>query len=253
MSFILDALKKVEENRQKGSVPDITTVHTPGDKSRKRLLWPVALILVLIFNVLLIGWIYGLKKTVNTDAREGEIIQKIEPALNNSLLNTNHKSMSAPETIITNMPPQHIANPDIIQDTALADNDLIPDSNEPDEIEPPIDLLDEQTPVPANIIQEQALTEAVYQPSIIADDTSINNHSDIPELEEMPADFQKSIPKIIINGHIYSDDSSTRLANINGNIVKEGNLAGPNLTVQEITVSGVLFKYKDRTFHLRAF
>jgi general secretion pathway protein B len=51
MSFILDALKKLEQKRQHGSVPDLTTVHTTHQQSsKKRHLWPYLVVAALILN-----------------------------------------------------------------------------------------------------------------------------------------------------------------------------------------------------------
>ena len=51
MSFILDALKKLEQKRQQGSVPDLMTVHLTGSQeAKKRSLLPYLILLVLLIN-----------------------------------------------------------------------------------------------------------------------------------------------------------------------------------------------------------
>ncbi len=57
MSYILDALKKSEEDRQRGEVPNLRTVQaTPALKSEKRALWPYLLFLALLLNAGLLFW-----------------------------------------------------------------------------------------------------------------------------------------------------------------------------------------------------
>ena len=51
MSFILDALRKLEQKRQQGSVPDLTTVHlNASQEQKKRSILPYVILLVLVIN-----------------------------------------------------------------------------------------------------------------------------------------------------------------------------------------------------------
>ena len=55
MSYILDALQKADQKRQRDSVPDLQTVHSPGPpKKRKSPLWPWLLMAAFMINVVLL-------------------------------------------------------------------------------------------------------------------------------------------------------------------------------------------------------
>ncbi|MDH3342111.1 MAG: general secretion pathway protein GspB [Gammaproteobacteria bacterium] len=66
MSYILDALKKSEQDRGNGSVPNVQTIHSSALNyhQEKRALWPWLLVAALIINVFIL--IYFLKPATNT-------------------------------------------------------------------------------------------------------------------------------------------------------------------------------------------
>lgn len=63
MSYILDALKKSEQDRGNGSIPNVQTIHSSSlnYQQEKRSLWPWILIAVLVINVFIL--IYFLNPT----------------------------------------------------------------------------------------------------------------------------------------------------------------------------------------------
>ena len=80
MSYILDALKKSEQDRGNGSIPNVQTIHSSAlnYNQEKRALWPWILIAVLIANVFIL--IYFLKPEIQpqqlTPVRNTEIIKE---------------------------------------------------------------------------------------------------------------------------------------------------------------------------------
>ena len=58
MSYILDALKKSEQERGHGNVPDVQTVHSSSLNYRndKKAYWPYILIVAVILNLLAISY-----------------------------------------------------------------------------------------------------------------------------------------------------------------------------------------------------
>ena len=89
MSYILDALKKSEQNRGNESIPNVQTIHSSSLSyhQEKRPLWPWAIVIVLIANIFIL--IYLLKpeaqheNTVsNSEVAPNVVIeQKIAPVL----------------------------------------------------------------------------------------------------------------------------------------------------------------------------
>ena len=69
MSYILDALKKSEQDRGNGSIPNVQTIHSSALNyhQEKRALWPWILIAALVVNIAIL--VYFLK-TDNSDVPE---------------------------------------------------------------------------------------------------------------------------------------------------------------------------------------
>jgi cytoskeletal protein RodZ len=60
VSYILDALKKSEQERSRGTIPDIKAIHRPAAiEPKKNSRWPYVLLIVLLLNAAGLGvWIY---------------------------------------------------------------------------------------------------------------------------------------------------------------------------------------------------
>ncbi|MFW8601901.1 general secretion pathway protein GspB [Desulfobacterota bacterium M19] len=56
MSYILEAIKKADQKRKLGSVPDVHTIHEMPPMAARRLFWPYIVAVGLFVNVVLITW-----------------------------------------------------------------------------------------------------------------------------------------------------------------------------------------------------
>jgi general secretion pathway protein B len=66
----------------------------------------------------------------------------------------------------------------------------------------------------------------------------------------MPADFRQLIPALTINGVVYSDSPGQRLLLVNGQVVTQGALAAPDLTLEEIRAKSSIFSFRGTRFRL---
>jgi general secretion pathway protein B len=66
----------------------------------------------------------------------------------------------------------------------------------------------------------------------------------------MPADFRQLIPALTINGVVYSDSPGQRLLLVNGQVVTQGALAAPDLTLEEIHAKSSIFSFRGTRFRL---
>ena len=69
-------------------------------------------------------------------------------------------------------------------------------------------------------------------------------------LAELPAPIRAELPKLLVSGHIWSEDSSMRLLSVDDRLLHEGGEAAPGVSLQEITPAGAVFVYKGWHFRV---
>jgi len=69
-------------------------------------------------------------------------------------------------------------------------------------------------------------------------------------ITELPINVQRQIPNLIFSSHLYSDDSGLRMVNINGKMIREGDMIANDLKLVEITEGGVVLSYLHYLFEV---
>ena len=282
MSFILDALKKLEQKRRQGSVPDLTTVHlgTSGEKKKRSILPYLFAIAILINAVILTALLLPGKQETPIDTSS----IKQEPAVI-------EPEQKAPEPIVQPSTPAPVKETGPVQetakktapdpDTSTAESVIISINKLPEKKEPPTEP-DRKQAVPEKPLPEEASASLSLEPSaeelenlksMIKEEQSLiydtptpaaspeeeveaaepDSEKKILEIFQLPEDIKKDLPKITIKGHIYSNSPSSRIVNINGIITREGDTVTSGLRVEEITMTGIIFYYEGFRFRMRAF
>jgi hypothetical protein len=214
MSFILDALKKVEENRRQDHAPDLMTVHQKQETvTKKRSPWPYILFAAILLNaVLLTVWL--IPRQSPKDGTAPEI--KIEEKENNISTQTSRK-------IAASTPGK-------------------------DESEVSVD------PVPAEKTETPPATQtAVLKDDKTKINAGIETDGSIPDINELPSSMREDMPEIKISGHVYFETPEDRLVIVNGRTAREGQTVASGLQIEEITSSGVIFVYDNRRFSMKGF
>jgi|TARA_B100000959_G_C14849793_1_gene569665 hypothetical protein len=70
----------------------------------------------------------------------------------------------------------------------------------------------------------------------------------VVSIAELPLAVQQEIPDIIFSSHIYADDPSLRMVNINGQNVREGDTITDGIKLAEISEEGVILGYRNYAF-----
>jgi general secretion pathway protein B len=234
MSYILDALKKSEKERRRGSIPDPLTIQeTPPQRPGRRSLWPYLIMVALILNALVFALWSGLihtKKTVRTTeaiSRGQEAIRESNPSLSATA-----KSESSEVRGEKGSPGANIPSRAEISDkeTHIRDKQTIKTETVASPIAPPeTTLLHPSSEVKSDHI-------AVPMPNRIY------------TLNELPQPVRKDLPEFLVSVFLYSDDRASRLVRINGQMMKEGQYLTPGLKLDEIVPSGVIFSYQNYRF-----
>ena len=74
--------------------------------------------------------------------------------------------------------------------------------------------------------------------------------TDVPRLDELPPDLQRQIPKLTINGAVYSETPANRLLLVNNQVLTQGSLAAPEVTLEQIEPKSAVFSFRGTRFRL---
>ncbi len=261
MSFILDALKKLEQKRRQGSVPDLMTFHTHGpDSEHKRMLWPYLLLAALVLNAAIFtAWLRPWKEkeqtatvqpTSNIEHRHENAAA--DPERGNNETGVTVANAKVNKTVKASDNSSLKSAPDKIKPAAVKKNADATDKSPADDktASPKINMSDQELTILRSKIKEEISSPKDYPP---VNDNEAGSDNRVLEFSQLPEEIRKELPEISVSGHIYSDNPGARIVNINGRILREGEAVTKGLDVKEITMSGVIFSYQDFRFRIRAF
>lgn len=233
MSYILDALRKSETERRQGKVPDlgqqVQLIHKPRKKSVPAAVWVAVALIINAAVLAVIFWPGGLT-AVGDEAEKPGADRHVQAAEPESKTESRQTPEEAP---ISDQPPE--------TDTA----GIVP---EPSVDEPPVDAIAESggaeprlrptVIVPNRTVSEPVPTQPEQEPV-----------GRVPHLVELPLPFQKSIPDLIFNSHIYSSEPTARRVMINNQYMRAGD-SFSGIRVERITEDGVVLSKNGRQFRV---
>ena len=219
MSYILDALKKSDQERKRGDVPGLQTVHIPIATVQST---PWVLYAIVCFLLLALAFVIGMVVVgKNTDGLSSEQLISQQQGEVSALLAETVKTKPS----VQNMPPQ--AKHREIQPAIRVERKAVESRVQQ---KPEKSLIDKQTREKATV-SVQELSEVLY-------------------LHELPDYQQQSIPEMKFAGHVYSSTPTSRSIIINNSAMSEGDNIMQGLKVELITSNGVVFKFQDTLFKM---
>jgi general secretion pathway protein B len=322
MSYILDALKKSDQKRQEGKVPDLQTISEETKIARpKRLLWPLLLTGVLLANAAVISlWFF------TRDSKEPEQVAAQQPSSAKEAAPTPAVQVAPPVTakppapqpavpvvpalpgipafqpgrtvdpVVVGQPQSPMIQPDTKAakiSTSKQTSASRPTAGEtPQTGQPPMPLLrptpaitpgevvvaaappgqpaletalDQPPAVEADVLEEP-IEEEESPPEDLMPEESLDSHAqpeksskagqqdpskkNVLDIMQLPGPVQSKLPNFHISAHFYSANPPSRLASVNGRIMREGQNLSPGLTLQEITQDGLIFSYEGHFFQV---
>ncbi len=213
MSFILDALKKSENERQQQTGGEFSSVPTTSSSARPaRWVWIIAVLLAINVAVML-----GI--LMRPDVRSTAATALEEPGLAPA------PALQAP------VEPTIAAAPSFEQQVA--------------------EVRQQQPAVAAPEPVAQAPIETAPAPVPQATTTPASTSANrIPTIEELRLDGSLQLPELRIDIHVYSDNPDDRFVFINMNKHREQSRLEEGPVVREITTEGVVLQYQGRSFLL---
>ncbi len=271
MSFILNALRKSEQERQSlqpEAVTDRILINHSEQKQSKSAFFYVVLVVGNILLIAAIAWfvhknLIPAAKVVSVATQSlptPEVVIKSEPMVT-----------PVPHEVVVAPPapePEPVSNPLQSDRTAAQANttsiaEWVESQTlkaEPLPVRPVIKNKAENEAVkPATKINVSATSKplAPLMPVIkkgikvgaeLPDRVPVKN--DIPFLSELPYDVRRSVPKLTINVFVYSDDPQESFVMIDMVKVKTGQTIQEGMVLKEIRPDSLVVDYQGRTFQI---
>lgn len=268
MSYILDALKRAEQERQYGQLPSATvTPATEQAREPKRLLWLVLTVLLLACAVAAISYWFASKRapvinhstqatmeSTNNPAAVTSLPPRVRPiaAVMARAPQQNSASLPARVTAITanpvilsapTEPTKPPPKPEPKPITIAGKPNLIFETTRASTWPEDIALVSE----PANSKPETTTATAAHsQPSTSHANT--NDSFSLPWLSEMPNDFRQSTPSIEIQFHRFTDHPASSFVMIDGQRYHNGDTLKAGPVLERVIEEGLLLQWRNKRF-----
>ena len=214
MSYILEALKKSEQERNPTKVPDLATHHHHiAVQAKPKFHYWIMAIALLSINALFVFYFMTQKS------------QSIEPI---------QISTPSPIAEITTDAKDEIsiATSEPATEISLAS-------------EPPAKEIITELPVVTNSFNNTAK----QQQPVLSKTLNPLDRDSIPDISELSFSLQQQIPDMDFSTHIYVSDGGSFII-INGKNLSDGMNVTAGLRILEITSDGVILQFKGRRFFL---
>lgn len=262
MSYILDALKRAEQERHIGQLPNaaITPVHEEFDDEPRR--WPwILLAIVLTATIAAAFGIWISQSQQAAPSRSGELsapsVQSSNTITSSPPAMQSYQDSDMPSRVVAvTTSPQIVDEPSRTQqperNTPLEFSDAEP-VEEPPEITA-IELFAKAPPqkAPAPKPPAKSTATSAYSPPAAANNQSNDQPEDsdesLPLLIEMDYAFRRSVPAITLQFHRYSDDSERSFVLIDGTRYRQGQTLSAGPTLERIVDNGLVLRWQGERF-----
>ena len=265
MSFILDALKKSEQERKRDQVPDLQSVQVAVRPFRRSSVVKIVLLSVwaVVTLVLMALWLqqkYRLALVV-VDPSDSTTLAASNADLNQrqdqNLLpdQTTQFAPSLPQSSLTRQPiastQQAIVAESLVNNSAMASESV---ADVADDWSSAADMQEGTEIIRPRQSRQPLTTQQPALPAPVVAGNEAKAASEdfdyLPELKQMPLDFAASLPPLDFISHLYSSDPASRSVIINGKSWHEQQRIFPDLQLIAIIPDGVVLSYQGKQFRM---
>jgi len=246
MSYILDALKKADAEREREGVPSLHTQHghvadagdrpgRPAAGATAGLPWAVG---GMAAGLVLLAGVWWLT-SAPTSAPPPEPV----PAATRDAPGTAPAQSAAVPDMAANTPPP-LAPPaaaPIAAPTPRAEARAVPNT------------VPSAAPHAAANTVTRSAANAVKNPTLSTSalhvDPSLREAPRrVVPVAELPEDVRRELPALSIGGAMHSDVPANRMLILNGGVFHEGDQPAPGLVLEEIKLKSAVFRFKDHRY-----
>jgi len=271
MSFILDALRKSEHERQRQTGPGLAEVPIAVARPKTNV-WAAAAIALLVVNLLAVG-VYLLRRAQKTDAPAAATTTAVAPtaaapAAANPTLAAPPAAQTSPQAPVT----QGAAPPRVAAGEPAGSGSRNPLADEvgssPQELEPGLQSAAEVPAGPAAVVKNSNVRRGsvVYAPVPEASDMPYSLPPEppvqqaaaappaAPVADAMPGADEVSarggMPVLHLDLHVYATQPQQRFVFVNSRKYKEGDTLAEGPVVEQITPDGAVLSFRGSRFRL---
>lgn len=226
MSYILDALRRAEADRERerGQVPGLHTQPLPGKEAagqRRWLPWAGGGLLLLAGIGAGSWWASGQREAVPPApaAASAPVASALPPS--------ESASAAAPAPVAASAPTVQ---------PAASTSPYLPSA-------PPA-----AAPVPRPAPAPAPAVAATPAPAVPAAPAPPAAEAPLPRLAELPESIRREVPRLVISGSVYSEEPSGRFAMINGEVLREGAQLGPDFVLEQIRPRELVLRFKGQRY-----
>ena len=253
MSYILDALKKSEKERQRGSLPDMLTVQDiVAEKPTKRLPWVYLLAVALLLNAGAVVWWLGFSHTYKSN-----VASKTD---NTSPLSVNESAQVVPARAIpsTNS-TQSVASefrPVDRKTVAVIENNEAtasvrnqhPQKGLQEVQAHPVSVDAIKPSAPAKAEQSTGTGRIPFDPT--GGVSEMPDENKLYKLQELPSAIRQNLPAFSVSALLYSSKPDSRMVRINEQMIHEGQDLTAGVKLEEIARDGIILRYGKYRFYV---
>ncbi|WP_426144438.1 general secretion pathway protein GspB [Polaromonas sp. DSR2-3-2] len=230
MSYILDALKRADAERERGAVPGLQSRHATlpaaeTDRRARNYLWLAAAVLAL--GGMAAGvWLWQTPSGTERLAAVAPAVVTPPPLV---------PPVPSPIVSMPASPPAVVA-PRVVASSPPVVNRVAP----------------KPAPKPA-----PAASAAAVQPQpkpktepVAKAAASQAAPPAVRLLGDLPEDLRRQIPPLLITGSVYSNNPDKRLLLVNNQVLPQGSLAAPGVTLEQIQAKSSVFSYQGTRFRV---
>lgn len=253
MSYILDALRRADAERQLGRPPDLHAQPLPAAMlderarpARRPLAWLVAG-LAMAAAAVLAAWLVPPWWRVPAPAPSAPPVPPVA-------------TLPAPPPVATpTVEPARPGSPATRADDIVSPGAALPATSASalsalPPLPPPTPPTPQRAAAPVEPPPRMTTASPAATPSPVpaAPAPAVTTPASVtpaPSLRERP-DLQRELPPIVFGGSVYSEQASARIVVLNGRVFREGETIMPDLVVDEIRPRGAVLRWREQRFSL---
>ncbi|MCP4272668.1 MAG: general secretion pathway protein GspB, partial [Gammaproteobacteria bacterium] len=238
MSYILEALRKSEQERNADKVPDLTTSHTHIHKEKKHhyFWWIIGTVFVMINGLFLF---YKMNEdSVSTELATVAVIEDPQEITEDIPVTDRVSEKPQAENMSNAIQPEINLYTDTNRnESSVTDKNKSSDTNRNESFDTNHSSTEQQ-------VQLAEIKPVEQKPSLI--DSSM-----IPDINALSYSIQQQLPEMEYTTHIHVKEGGSFII-INGRSFGEGQQITQGLTIEQIQSDGIILDFKGRRFFMPA-